>query len=136
MLRTATRWLLVGILSARVAPTSSAQSPTSTTTYAPAVMASDLERFHSALRDAHGGLADSASRAALDRTYASLVEEVRQPRQPVEFYRMVLRLTASVHDGHTRAFANGALREEMGRQGLLPFHVTIQHDRIFVLRNL
>jgi hypothetical protein len=133
MRRTTTNWLLVGILSAFVAPSSSAQS---TTAYAPSAMAADLERFHAALRDAHGGLRTAASRAELDRVFASLLEDVRQPKQPVEFFRIVLRLTASVRDGHTRAFTNGDLRSEMGRQGLLPFHVTVQHDRIFVLRNL
>src|SRR5688500_6007554 len=111
MRRTIARWVLVGMLSALIAPASSAQSSSA---YEPAAMASDLARYHAALRDGHAALADSTSRAALDRTYASLLEEVRQPRHRVEFYRMVLRLVASVRDGHTRAFANGALREEMG----------------------
>jgi hypothetical protein len=121
------------MLSALVAPTSSAQT---TTAYEPAAMAADLARFHAALGDAHAGLATAASRAELDRVFAGLLEEVRQPKQPLDFYRIVLRLTASVHDGHTRAFANGELRNEIDRQGLLPFHVTVQHDRIFVVRNL
>src|SRR5215218_3073598 len=101
MRRTTVRWLLAGILSVLVARTSSAQS---TTAYEPAAMSSDLARFHTALRDGHGGLANPASRAELDRVFVSLLEEVRQPKEPAEFYRIVLRLTASVHDGHTRAF--------------------------------
>ena len=133
MRRAISRWLQVVVLSALLAPASPAQS---TAGYEPAGMEADLARFHAALRDGHAALTDSAARAELDRVYASLREEVRQPKQPVEFFRLVLRLTASVHDGHTSAFARDTFRNEILGQGLLPFHVTIQHDRIFVLRNL
>jgi hypothetical protein len=133
MRRALARSLLVAVLSALLAPALLAQSAS---TYDPAAMSSDLRRFHAALRDGHAALANSAARAELDRVYARLSEEVRQPKQPMEFYRLVLQLTASVHDGHTVAFARDTLRNAILGQGLLPFHVSVQHDRIFILRNL
>jgi Peptidase family S41 len=134
MSRPALRSLWLVVLTLALASRAAAQS--SATTYEPAAMAADLARFHAALRDGHAGLDDSAARVELDRVYAGLREEVRQPKQPMEFFRLVLRLTASVHDGHTSAFTRDTLRNQMLGQGLLPFHVIIQHDRIFVLRNL
>src|SRR5688500_12838500 len=83
-----------------------AQEPTS---YQPAQMAADLVRFRDALRYAHPGFHSHESGAEFDRFFTSLLMEARKPLQPVEFYRLVLRLSARLHDGHTRAFASDDL---------------------------
>jgi hypothetical protein len=103
------------------------------TTYPPSSMIADLTRFHDALRDAHPG---SVVDTSFDRLFTSLIAEAQTPRPPVEFFRLVMRLVARTRDGHARAYANGELRTYIWSQGLLPFHVTVQNERIFVLRNM
>jgi hypothetical protein len=103
--------------------------------YQPAHMAADLVRFRDALRYAHPGFHTHESSAAFDRFFTNLLLDARKPLQPVEFYRLVLRLSARLHDGHTRAFASDDL-QGYAKHGLLPFHVMIQDQRIFVRRNL
>src|SRR5512144_1616770 len=101
MRQLAVRWLGACVLSASVASSSSAQA---TDVYQPAAMRSDLARFYTALRGGHAALAAPEARARLDHVYADLLAESARPKRPDEFFRLVLRLTASVHDGHTLAF--------------------------------
>jgi hypothetical protein len=124
--------LVVALLAA---PVLSAQHDTGL--YAPSAMVADLTRFRDALRAAHPGLSDDRSRDDFDRFFTALLTETQRPRTPIEFYRLVLRLCTRVQDGHTRAFATGQLRQQTAySRGLLPIHITVRNERIFVLRNL
>jgi hypothetical protein len=102
-------------------------------TYQPAGMVADLNRFRDAIRDV---FPNPVADTSFNRFFAGLVGEAQTPRSPVEFFKLVTRLVARTRDGHARAYANGELRGYIAAQGVLPFHVTISDERIFVLRNV
>lgn len=103
--------------------------------YQPAEMRADLQRFNDALTMAHPGI-DSVMARDFDEVFRSVMAEAAAPLSAVEFHLLVMRLTAALHDGHSRAFLDGPTRTYVNRQGLLPLHVEIRDDRIFVLRDL
>jgi hypothetical protein len=102
-------------------------------TYQPDGMVADLNRFRDAIRDV---FPNSGADTSFNRFFTSLLGEARTPRPPVEFFKLVTRLVARTHDGHARAYANRGLRAYIAAQGVLPFHVTVSDDRIFILRNV
>jgi hypothetical protein len=105
------------------------------TLYEPAEMQADLQRFSKALSIAYPGI-DGAKAAELEGRVRQLMAEATVPLPAVEFHLLVMRLIAGLHDGHARAFLEGPTRTYVSSQGLLPFHVRIRDDRIFVLRDL
>jgi hypothetical protein len=127
-------WLLLFVLlplDRSPAVLSAQESPV----YQPREMRADLQRFGEALTMAHPGI-DSVTAERLDETFADLLAEASTPLSSVEFHLLVMRLTAALHDGHTRAFLGDPTRSYVNSRGLLPFHVTIRDQRIFILRDL
>lgn len=106
-----------------------------TIVYEPAAMRADLERFHEALVALHPGSHTHQSPSDLERLVVRLQQAASVPMNDEAFYRLVLRLVASVHDGHTQAFTFGTLRERKGRQTRLPFDVFVRDERIFITRH-
>jgi hypothetical protein len=96
----------------------------------------DLRRFKHALVVGHPNPYANLSPAEFDEFVDGLIRQAARPLDAVAFHRLVLQLTARIGDGHTMAFATGGTGAFLAEQGMLPFHVTVRHERIFVRRDL
>ncbi len=104
--------------------------------YQPGQMQSDLEAFKVALINIHPGTYTHQSPEEFEDTVEQLKRAAAAPLPALEFYKLVLKLIASIHDGHTQAYATGALGRQVAAQKKLPFHVYVAGERIFVRLNL
>ncbi|NAS13839.1 S41 family peptidase [Poritiphilus flavus] len=102
--------------------------------YYPVQMHHDLNKFRDALEYAHPGFYSHLSKEEFEIHFTTLISESSKPLRKIEFYKLVLKLVAHLHDGHTRTFALNHLRSYIGKQKLLPFHCYIKDERIFVSR--
>ncbi|MBX3240641.1 MAG: hypothetical protein KIT80_00610 [Chitinophagaceae bacterium] len=104
--------------------------------YQPSQMQADLKKFKNALEYAHPGMYAHTTPEAFQRFFDQLLLKTNRSLTGVQFNNIVMELVAAIHDGHTRVFANGRLRSYINQQKLLPFHVLMRDQRIFITRNL
>ena len=107
-----------------------------TTLYRPEQMHADLKKFKSTLEYAHPDLYANVTPEEFDRLFQSLIQQSSSPLKPIQFHNLVLQLVAGLHDGHTTVQATNAFRTYLYQQKLLPFHVLVQNERIFIIRNM
>ncbi len=105
-------------------------------TYRPEQMHADLEKFKTALINVHPGTYTHQSPEEFEEVFKNLKSETSEPMTGTAFYKIVLRLIASIHDGHTQAYAFGGLGSVINDQKRLPFQVYVRNERIFILRNM
>ena len=104
--------------------------------YQPDQMHADLEKFKTALIKIHPGTYTHQSPEAFDLLVDNLKSETSKPMPAVAFYKIVLKLIAGIHDGHTQAYAFGQLGGLIYNQKRLPFQVIIHDQRIFIIKNM
>lgn len=104
--------------------------------YGPEEMGSDLEKFALALKEVHPGTFTHQSEAGFDEFLGQLKAGISEPLDGTDFYRILLRLVARVHDGHTQAYATGKLGGTIYGQKRLPFQVHVENERIFIVKDL
>lgn len=104
--------------------------------YQPEQMHADLRKFRSALEYAHPDLYANVTPEEFSRLFQSLIQQSSAPLKPVQFHNLVLQLVAGLHDGHTTVQPTKAFRTDLYQQKLLPFHVMVQNERTFLIRNM
>ncbi len=102
--------------------------------YQPDKMQQDLQKFKEAIAFAHPGVYTNVSKEQFENIYNKLKEELSQPLTGIEFLKVVLKLAASIHDGHTSVYPVNELANYFYSQKMLPFHVVVYDERIFVKR--
>lgn len=104
--------------------------------YQPEQMQADLEKFKKALLEIHPGTLTHQSAEEFEALIDTWMLETSGPLEATAFYRIVLKLIASIHDGHTQAYAFGKLGRIINSQNRLPFQVYIREDRIFITKDM
>src|SRR3569833_2355314 len=104
--------------------------------YQPVQMQATLAKFKHALEYAHPDLYAHQTKDDFDKLFKTLNEQTSKPLDGVQFHNLVLQMAAHLHDGHTSVFATNQLRTYIYAQPILPFHFLVQHQRIFVTRNM
>lgn len=104
--------------------------------YSPANMAHDLASLRSVLLAVHPGTLQHQSQLRFEEHYSAALEATRAPLRPTEYYRVVLRLIASIGDGHTQAFGRGGLRQALDETRRLPLRVHVQDGRLFLAEQM
>lgn len=104
--------------------------------YQPEQMHADLEKFKTALIKVHPGTYTHQSPEEFEELIENLKFETSKPLEAKAFYRIVLRLIAGIHDGHTQAYTFGKLGNVINNQKRLPFKVYIRDERIFILKDM
>jgi C-terminal processing protease CtpA/Prc len=104
--------------------------------YQPAQMQTDLRKFRSALEIAHPDLYAHITKDEFTAFFDQLISKTDKPLSGVEFSKLAMELVSFIHDGHASVFTSGRLRTYINRQKILPFHVLVRDQRIFITRNL
>ncbi len=104
--------------------------------YQPEQMQADLEKFKTALTKVHPGTYTHQNRDEFNQMMNDLMFRTSKPMEAQAFYKIVLRLIANIHDGHTQAYTFGKLGNVINSQKRLPFQVYIRDERIFIVKNL
>ncbi|MFS4447344.1 S41 family peptidase [Maribacter sp. 2307UL18-2] len=104
--------------------------------YQPEQMHVDLEKFKTALIKIHPGTYTHQSPEEFEQLVDRLKLETSKPMEGTAFYKIVLRLIAGIHDGHTQAYTLGELGNMVNNQKRLPFQVYIKDERIFIIKDM
>jgi len=104
--------------------------------YQPEQMQADLSKFKTALIKIHPGTYTHQSHEDFEQIVNNLMLETSKPLEATAFYKIVLKMIASIHDGHTQAYAFGKLGSIINNQKRLPFQVYIRNERIFIMKNM
>jgi len=72
--------------------------------YQPQQMRADLEKFKIALIKIHPGTYTHQSPKQFEQRVSNLIHETSEPLAATDFYKIVLKLIASIHDGHGLCF--------------------------------
>ncbi len=104
--------------------------------YQPEQMQADLEKFKTALIEIHPGTYTHQNREEFNQVMNDLMLQTSKPIEATMFYKIVLRLIANIHDGHTQAYTFGKLRSVIDSKKRLPFQVYIRNERIFIVKDL
>ncbi|WP_316812349.1 S41 family peptidase [Pedobacter heparinus] len=104
--------------------------------YQPETMQADLAKFKNALIKTHPGLYTNQIHEEFENLMNSLMIETAKPLEATAFYKVVLKMIANVHDGHTSAQAFNELGSIIGNQKWLPFQILAKDERIFIVNNL
>lgn len=104
--------------------------------YQPEQMQADLEKFRTALIEIHPGTYTHQSKEEFDQMMNDLMLQTAKPMEATAFYKIVLRLIANIHDGHTQAYTFGKLGSVLYNQKQLPFQVYVRDERIFIVKNM
>jgi C-terminal processing protease CtpA/Prc len=99
-------------------------------------MQASLAKFKHALEYAHPDLYAHQTQSEFEALFEQLNRQASVPLDAVQFHNIVLQLVAQLHDGHTTVFANNKLRSYIYSQPILPFQFLVQHQRIFITRNM
>lgn len=110
-----------------------AQNPT---IYQPEDMQADLSKFKNALIKTHPGLYTNQSAEKFEEMVDRLMVETSKPMQASDFYKVVLKMIANIHDDHTSVKAFNDLGNIISNQKWLPFQIYITNERIFIVNNL
>ncbi|QXU44096.1 S41 family peptidase [Pedobacter sp. D749] len=106
------------------------------TIYQPEDMQADLNKFKGALIKTHPGLYTNQSPEKFEKTVDKLMSETSKPLQATDFYKIVLKMIATIHDDHTSVKAFNHLGDIIANQKWLPFQIYVKDERIFVVNNL
>ncbi|MBL4575849.1 MAG: S41 family peptidase [Opitutaceae bacterium] len=104
--------------------------------YQPKEMQADLIKLKNILIKTHPGLYTHQSPKEFEKLMDNLVIEVSIPMEALSFYKIVLKLVANIHDGHTDAIAFNKLGEIISNQKRIPFQVYVKDLRIFIVKNM
>lgn len=104
--------------------------------YQPEQMQADLEKFKTALIKIHPGTYTHQSPEEFEQMMNNLMFETSKPLEATAFYRIVLKMIANIHDGHTQAYTFGKLGAIVNNQKRFPFHVHIRNERIYIRENM
>ncbi|WP_167353203.1 S41 family peptidase [Pedobacter steynii] len=104
--------------------------------YQPEDMQADLNKFKNALIKTHPGLYTNQSPEKFEEVVDKLILETSKPMQAADFYKVVLKMIASIHDDHTSVKAFNHLGDIIANQKWLPFQVYVTGERIFIVNNL
>jgi hypothetical protein len=96
----------------------------------------DLNKFKSALIKTHPGLYTNQSPEKFEKTVDKLMSETSKPLQATDFYKIVLKMIATIHDDHTSVKAFNHLGDIIANQKWLPFQIYVKDERIFIVNNL
>lgn len=110
-----------------------AQKPT---IYQPEDMHADLNKFKNALIKTHPGLYTNQSPEQFEEMVNKLMLETSKPMQAADFYKVVLKMIANIHDDHTSVKAFNHLGDTIANQKWLPFQIYVRDERIFIVNNL
>lgn len=99
-------------------------------------MQADLKKFERALVVIHPGTYTHQSPEQFKQLVNDLLLETSKPLEATAFYRVVLKLIAGIHDGHTQAYTFGKLGNVVNNQTRLPFQVYVQRERVFVVQDM
>ncbi|WP_395374256.1 S41 family peptidase [Marinicella sp. W31] len=105
-------------------------------TYQPEQMQADLVKFKTAIEKIHPGTFTHQSPEKFDTMFKKLLLETSKPMEAQDFYKIVLKLVANIHDGHTQAYAFGLLGNQINNLKRLPFQVHVRNQRIFITKNM
>ena len=104
--------------------------------YQPEQMQADLKKFKTALIKIHPGTYTHQSPEEFEQTMNNFMLQTSKPMRATAFYKIVLKLIANIHDGHTQAYTFGKLGKVINNQKKLPFQVYIRNERIFITKNM
>lgn len=107
-----------------------------TTIYQPEDMQADLNKFKSALIKTHPGLYTNQSPEKFEEMVDKLMLETSKPLLATDFYKIVLKMIAAIHDDHTSVKAFNHLGDIIAKQKWLPFQIYVKDERIFIVNNL
>lgn len=94
--------------------------------YQPEQMQADLKKFKTALIKIHPGTYTHQSPKEFEQVVNRLMQRTTKPMKATAFYKIVLKLIAHLHDGHTQAYTFGKLGKIINNQKRLPFQVYIR----------
>lgn len=106
------------------------------TIYQPEAMQADLSKFKNALIKTHPGLYTNQSPEKFEEMVNELMLETSKPMQATDFYKVVLKMIANIHDDHTSVKAFNHLGDIIANQKWLPFQIYVTNERIFMVNNL
>lgn len=106
------------------------------TIYQPEDMQADLNKFKNALIKTHPGLYTNQSPEKFEETVDKFMLETSKPLQAKDFYKVVLKMIATIHDDHTSVKAFNHLGDIIANQKCLPFQIYVKDERIFIVNNL
>jgi len=104
--------------------------------YQPEQMQADLNKFKTALINIHPGTYTHQNHDEFNQMMNGLLLQTSKPLEATKFYKIVLKLIASIHDGHTQAYTFGKLGGLINNQKRLPFQVYISDERIFIIKDM
>lgn len=104
--------------------------------YQPEQMQADLAKFKKALIKIHPGTYTHQSHEEFEQMVKELMLKTSKPLEATKFYKVVLKLIASIHDGHTQAYTFGKLGGLIYNQKRLPFQVYVRNERIYMIKNM
>ncbi|WP_158800206.1 S41 family peptidase [Pedobacter sp. L105] len=104
--------------------------------YQPEDMQADLNKFKNALIKTHPGLYTNQSAEKFENMVDKLMLETSKPMQAADFYKVVLKMIANIHDDHTNVKAFNHLGDIIANQKWLPFQIYVTSERIFIVNNL
>ena len=107
-----------------------------TVIYKPEDMQADLNKFKNALIKTHPGLYTNQSPEKFEEMVDELMLETSKPMPATDFYKVVLKMIANIHDDHTSVKAFNHLGDIIANQKWLPFQIYVKNKRIFIVNNL
>jgi hypothetical protein len=98
---------------------------------------SDLNLLYDALKKIHPGLYEFISPDSFWLKWNTILEQGTQAIHPYDLYVKIRRLTASIKDGHTVAFAPRPVMREIIKKGnFFPFTIKFFNEKVHIYRNL
>lgn len=102
----------------------------------PAQMEEDLFAVSEAFVSLHAGRLRYSTEEEFDEAFGEALFAAGEERTPLEFFRIVSRVVASVRCGHTGVRLGGQIqRDVQDAAGLLPFDVLLDGERAWILRS-
>ncbi|WP_073315317.1 S41 family peptidase [Aquimarina spongiae] len=99
-------------------------------------MQGDLNIYKTILTKAHPGTFTHQTTEEFNAMINDMMLQTSKPMSAKAFYKILLKLIAKIHDGHTQAYTFGKLGSIINNQQRLPFQVYIKDERIYILKNL
>lgn len=104
--------------------------------YQPDQMQKDLLKFKEALIKTHLGIYEYQTREEFEKFMNDLMSEVSKPLKGRTFFKIVFKMIAKIHDGHTGVHSFRELVKVLKKQKRLPFQFYVKNQRIFIVRNM
>jgi hypothetical protein len=104
--------------------------------YQPEAMQADLNKFKTVLIKTHPGLYTHQTHKEFEELMSSLMQETSKPLKATCYYKVLHKMVANIHDGHTNVQAFDKLAGAIYNQKWLPFQVYVKDQRIFIVKNM